>query len=879
MRTAATSNPQPALAFVAFGCLLAGGFLAWHYPLAPAIMLAAFTAFCAATFLRPEIWLFALPAILPVIGFASWTGWIACEEFDIFVLAAAAGGYAALAFGRRNMGKAVADSRTSASVSSNRAVASRHTSSHRPNSTEEHLAGTGSRRRPANAAIAEQFRRSLATTGGSEGIGSGAAALREDQNVRLSGFARGLIALFALSILVALYRGIASAATAGFGWFDGYDDAINSVRIAKTFFLVLLLFPLLKAEQRRSGPHALELLAAGMAAGLGLAAIAIVWERMAFPGLLNFSTDYRATALFWEMHVGGAALDGFLALTAPFAVWQFLRPSTPRRLALAGGLVLVAGYACLATFSRGVYLALPISMGLLTLLLLLQRRSLSIASAAAALATGCISILAIAVAAWLVFRAGGYRSLLAVLGVVVLMLPLGSGTRRVSAGAWLVALALGGAAGAIGGLVAGWIPKGSYAIFAVAFTCCAGLVWQRRQAGDAGSAVVAIAAYVWAMVAAAVVAAGWGGAGALHDASLVLLLLLALTIWNSIAPKALWPGGTRAQGGIVAGAALVAITVAVFTGGAYMGERFVTSERDLGGRLQHWGNGIGMFNTPADWLFGKGLGRFPQSFYFNARERDFPGSYRIEARDAKRFLLLFGPGRDAGFGELLRVSQRVPVVPFGQYSVILDARTSEPVEFHLEICEQHLLYNEGCAIASVMIDAMGDASQRKVVNLDGKRLSGGPWYAPRLAFFAMAVESPGRRVEIDNVSLLGPDGREVLENGDFANGMGRWFFTSERLHLPWHIKNVGLNVLFDQGLLGLLSLTLLVAVALGRLVAGGARRHPAAPYLAAALVGFLVVGAFDSLLDVPRIGFLFYLLTFLGLTLPAAGNNRDRNPA
>lgn len=26
---------------------------------------------------------------------------------------------------------------------------------------------------------------------------------------------------------------------------------------------------------------------------------------------LNFSSNYRSTALFWEMHVGGAALDGF----------------------------------------------------------------------------------------------------------------------------------------------------------------------------------------------------------------------------------------------------------------------------------------------------------------------------------------------------------------------------------------------------------------------------------------------------------------------------------------------------------------------------------------------------------------------------------------
>ncbi len=54
-------------------------------------------------------------------------------------------------------------------------------------------------------------------------------------------------------------------------------------------------------------------------AGLGVVALGALWEHVAFPGLLNFSTDYRSTSVFWEMHVGGAALDGYLALAMPFA--------------------------------------------------------------------------------------------------------------------------------------------------------------------------------------------------------------------------------------------------------------------------------------------------------------------------------------------------------------------------------------------------------------------------------------------------------------------------------------------------------------------------------------------------------------------------------
>jgi hypothetical protein len=124
-----------------------------------------------------------------------------------------------------------------------------------------------------------------------------------------------------------------------------------------------------------------------------------------------------------------------------------------------------------------------------------------------------------------------------------------------------------------------------------------------------------------------------------------------------------------------------------------------------------------------------------------------------------------------------------------------------------------------------------------------------------------------RRIEIDNISLIGADGRDLLTNGSFSRDMTGWFTTSDRFHLPWHIKNLGLNVLFDQGAVGLLLFLMLTGGALFRLVVGAARMHPFAPFLAAALAGFLLVGLFDSLLDVPRLAFLFYLLTFVALLL------------
>ena len=817
IRAAAGDPVRLISAFMALGCACVGIFLASHHPLAPQVVLPALLLWSAAVYLRPAVWLFVVPALLAVIDLAPWTGWLTIEENDILVLGAAIGGYASIAI-RGPAGGTRAGSTTSLSMAS-------------------------------------------------DGRDFGVPASPIEDSARLSGMAVALIALYAMSTGVGLYLGVRRAAEPDFGWFDGYFGALNSLRIAKGFGLAVLMLPLLRSEMRRSGARALKLLASGLATGLGAAALVVLWERAAFPGVLNFSSDYRATGPFWEMHVGGAALDGFLALTAPFAVWEFLRESHRIRWVFAGGLILVAGYACLATFSRGVYLALPVSFALLAVLRLLQRNSLPAASAL--FLKGCGMVAMTALAAFIVFRAGGYRSLLAVLGVLAMTLPMGTAARGLSGGEAIASLLAGAGAGAAGMLMAPFIPKGPYVVYGIAFLATAvAIIRFRRQPGDPRWAVGGAAAYVALVVAAAAEALGWGGFAAFRDSAIVLSLISLLTLWNARARAPLWPDDAQEQGVIVGVAALLCIATAVFSGGAYMTDRFSSSERDLDGRLQHWREGIGMLNTPADWAVGKGLGRFPQSYYIDLHAPENPGSYRIDVRSDNRFLELLGPRHDAGFGEMLRVSQRVPIVVGGQYSVVLDARAPRRAQLHLEICEKHLLYNAGCAIAAVSVNATGDSAQRMVASLDGRNLSGGPWYAPRLAFFAMAVESPGGKIEIDNVSLFGPDGRNLLANGDFAEGMSRWFSTSDRLHLPWHIKNIGLNVLFDQGVAGLLLFVLLVGGALWRLTAGKARAHPMAPFMAAALAGFLVVGLFDSLLDVPRVAFLFFLLVLASLALP-----------
>jgi hypothetical protein len=230
--------------------------------------LCVFAAVIVASFMRPTLWLVALPGLIPVLGLASWTGSMLVDETDLLALALAAGGYARWAW---------------------------------------HRYAVRGARHIAEAANGESLRIPLVAT--------------------------VLVLLFASSVAVSLGRGIADAGGLRWDWYPGYFDALNSVRIGKSFALALALAPLLIRALQQDARHAAALLGAGFALGTAIAALTVVWERAAFTGLLDFSTDYRATGMFWEMHVGGAALDGWLALGMPFVVWMLDRyPRSPLRV-------------------------------------------------------------------------------------------------------------------------------------------------------------------------------------------------------------------------------------------------------------------------------------------------------------------------------------------------------------------------------------------------------------------------------------------------------------------------------------------------------------------------------------------------------------------
>ena len=800
---------------IATVCVVAGAALALHHPLSPGWAAALFGAFALLCFALPAAWLVALPVLLPICNLYPWTGWIVFEELDLLVLGIAAGGYARAAFNRRT-------------------------------STTPH---------PREVL-------------GPIGVGTVAGLL---------------LTLFLASVLVSMARGVIDSGGFRFGWFQGYHEPMNSVRLAKPFAWALLLCPLWRSACSDDAQRSSERLALGLMLGLVVTAVAASWERLAYSGLLNFSSNYRTAALFWEMHVGGAAIDGFLALTLPFAVHQLLTAKSRARWAVAVAATLLGGYACLTTFSRGLYLAAPVGLAVLTALLAAQRRRhvpmpgdvpIPLEARGAPLRALYIVVAFGVAAAWM-FPASGYRGLIALIGAVAALLALprlAQGLRGADVG---LGIGLGSLLALFAAGSAWLVPKGAYAAYAAAAVLTLatfhGAHTRRRVEAGKGrvAAVFALAAFVVLLAAMVLVARHWGYGPGFDRAWPVAALLLVVAVTASRHARLAWPESLRWQSTVLGAMLMTAGVVGVFGGGNYMTERFAKDTQSLGGRMQNWRLGVAWLETPFDWAFGKGLGRFAASYALGMAGTDKrPGDVRLLS-DASGAHLALGAGtHPIGWLELLRVSQRVDR-PQGPLRVRAEVRAAKAVQIHFEVCEKHLLYSEACMNQAVSVPPGGDRWQPIDVQLEGNPPRGGTWFAPRLFVFALGVGNSGGRAEIDKLALTGAGGVNLLENGDFENGLAHWYFTSDGYHMPWHIEGIAMNALFDQGLVGLWLLLVLVAGALWRTTFGHARDHPLAPALAAALVGFVVVGLFSSVTDVPRVAFLFYWFLLLGLGLRA----------
>jgi hypothetical protein len=354
------------------------------------------------------------------------------------------------------------------------------------------------------------------------------------------------------------------------------------------------------------------------------------------------------------------------------------------------------------------------------------------------------------------------------------------------------------------------------------------------------------------------------------------LLALALPLLATLWPDP-WPDSLRWQAGVWGLLGAMAMVTAVVGGGSYLTGRVSASDEDRQDRARHWHTSLSMIDSEAAHWLGNGLGRFLDRYAMTAGVGQRPGDLRLVEEGGMPEVNIATGTHVQGWGELLRLSQRVSRPRPGPVTVRLLVRGAPGTSVHAEICIKHLLYDDGCLTGQSALPQTGPATpsgpvapatapaipqdwQTLTIVLPGAPLASDAWYLPRTTVFSLGSENAQRGLALREVSVVDGSGVELIANGRFLQGGARWFFSSDRYHLPWHAKNLVVHLLVEQGWLGLASLATMTLAAFGMAI-GRVRRLPLAPALAGALVGAWAVGLIDSLLDMPRIAMLLLLLT------------------
>lgn len=301
--------------------------------------------------------------------------------------------------------------------------------------------------------------------------------------------------------------------------------------------------------------------------------------------------------------------------------------------------------------------------------------------------------------------------------------------------------------------------------------------------------------------------------------------------------------------------ALVAVPFLIPT---ELGNRFKQTGKDFQTRIDHFSQALslrdsGMITT----IFGMGLGTFPRTYDARGAGQWKLARYSFDGPGQRRYLTLTS-------GDNLYFGQVVETEPFTQYLLSFGYRTNDPkARLTVSICEKWLLHSRDCSWNSYELPATGDkwVQYSAMVKMGGAGRSRGRIgkLSRRPIHLALHTAGVTEGLSLDDIALVAGDGRNLLRNGNFSRTNDHWFWVVDN-HLPWHTKNMAINVLFDQGWFGLFAVILIAALAMGTIMRAICAERPEAIPWFGAMVGYLVAVVAISPFDQPRLAMLFYLI-------------------
>jgi hypothetical protein len=360
-------------------------------------------------------------------------------------------------------------------------------------------------------------------------------------------------------------------------------------------------------------------------------------------------------------------------------------------------------------------------------------------------------------------------------------------------------------------------------------------------------------------------------------ATLIALTWMAFSAWRWRLPARAGPRWGRRAWALVA-LVLLAEGAAVLGGGAFMGERLAQANTDLLGRVGHWRAGLSLLKTPSDAALGIGWGRLPAQYSRSVPGGELAGQARWGVDPAGRpHVLLAGPATRAELAPLFALTQRVPLDSALPYTVRLQGQVQQPVQLQFSLCVRHLLYSEQCQTrqwraAGAAAGPDGWQPVELQARLHGPAFTPAQWRGGSLrGVWSVSVLGAGEQLRLQSLTLHAPDGAQLLRNPAFTDHLQHWLPAARGHFQPWHLDNLYLETLVERGLLGLLVLGAWVALVAGALWQRLAQGDVLAWGYLASLLGLCALGLVISVLELPRVALLGFLVLWAAHPATAPG--------
>ena len=171
------------------------------------------------------------------------------------------------------------------------------------------------------------------------------------------------LVLLALSIAISTLFAFIPWHTPDANAFSSYFSPFNALRISKGFVWAILFIQFAQRLDLDS-TNTFQWFARGMTFGLAAVVAVVIREKILFGGLLDFSSEYRATGPFSAIHTGGAYIEAYLVAAVPFLIYLILHTRSWLCRVVGPVLLLASTYALMATISRSGFAAYAIACGL-----------------------------------------------------------------------------------------------------------------------------------------------------------------------------------------------------------------------------------------------------------------------------------------------------------------------------------------------------------------------------------------------------------------------------------------------------------------------------------------------------------------------------------